>query len=726
MIQFRVKFIKMVQLVKWTSRLFIAHNWYLSIKFALLSALLYTFNLRLEQKSIEMSALNCSFSNYETLIATTSHDTMRNTDQRRLVTPANGSYYQLPPTKPDSLPLPLDYLPNLSDFLDTFGGPFRLLDNRATLLYGVYSIALYIMLAIFPLELMCFIDVGFNFIRFVLSDPSCMKDLYERRERHLSRLCSWSRNQADSRFTKGAKMILNQRDLRSNYPNKFSRPSELPLGCVITSSNGRAGAYHLELFPEHLISGESFGDELLEKTTTNSNQQQAWTKQQQARLWRLPSLGAVLKNKTGSRITTPTPSSRLSPLAHRLELGYHPSNNIKQLKTRLAINHLDRPSYQVCVANRNLQKFKPFVRSEVWFKASMIIYPIFITYYFVVLSSILGLIEYFSESSLWDTIRACKLRRNQDSSDDYLDSDWTWWDTMTYYENIYTVFLLGCASSFYCSYYFGTIYELHMWIRELSQQLELSAHVIGLIDSLSYCSNLNPIQVRRKLLNTNYNLGNTGYYVNEFGGLNELFPCMRDLKQRYWGSFRGASGGGEFNQFEGPRGKYRLRDQMALMLLTRKETLLRATYVNMCLFFDELHETRCMTTIILRRTTQIAAGFAFMASITRSQFKLSSGDYWHLNSLLIGTLTVFNLYLACAAVINSGVNKMLVQIHSLIGASLKTGSADADLFEFWLRHVGSFGEDRDVTAYCIYGYKVTWSTIINIDSVILTLYFMTT
>lgn len=59
---------------------------------------------------------------------------------------------------------------------------------------------------------------------------------------------------------------------------------------------------------------------------------------------------------------------------------------------------------------------------------------------------------------------------------------------------------------------------------------------------------------------------------------------------------------------------------------------------------------------------------------------------------------------------------MLVKIHSLISASLRTGSEDADLLEFWLRHVGSFGQDRDVTAYSIYGYKVTWSTIMNVSA----------
>lgn len=60
-------------------------------------------------------------------------------------------------------------------------------------------------------------------------------------------------------------------------------------------------------------------------------------------------------------------------------------------------------------------------------------------------------------------------------------------------------------------------------------------------------------------------------------------------------------------------------------------------------------------------------------------------------------------------------NKLLVQVHSLISASLRTSSEDADLFEFWVRHIRSFGEDRDVMSYKIFGYKITWATILNVS-----------
>lgn len=358
-IQFRVKFIKMVKLVHWASRFIIAHSWYLSIKFALISTLLYVFNVRLEGKSISMMALNCSLSNYDVLVAAELNRSVHTTTDGAAALPATSTSHQ-----GSSSPLPFDaYLPNLADLLDTFGGPFRLLDNRATLMYGVYSIAIYIMLAIFPLELMYFITVGFNFIRFVLSDPKCMMDLYARREKHLSRLASWSRNQSDSLLTRGAKMILNQRDLRSNYANHLhGRPARHGVGppppplmakaALMISSGPRSSlssgqVSHLELFPELPIEEDDEDDEVsdgwIEETGLDDEDMQ---QRQRIRRWQSPSLNTILRKEFNSNYSAAT-------VAQMAQLQFGHLHNVKQLKTRLAINHLDRPSYQVAVANRN-------------------------------------------------------------------------------------------------------------------------------------------------------------------------------------------------------------------------------------------------------------------------------------------------------------------------------------------------------------------------------------
>lgn len=61
------------------------------------------------------------------------------------------------------------------------------------------------------------------------------------------------------------------------------------------------------------------------------------------------------------------------------------------------------------------------------------------------------------------------------------------------------------------------------------------------------------------------------------------------------------------------------------------------------------------------------------------------------------------------------INNLLPQIHALISVSIMAGT-DHDLLEFWLRHIQAYGLDKDAMSYKIYGYKVTWSTILNVSS----------
>lgn len=756
MINFRVKFIRMIWLVKWMSKIIIAHNWYLCAKFGLLAVLMYVYNVQLESKQVELASFNCSLDNYSKVVSqvapkTSGHKstlTASNGHNSSLISNNSSNYddaihFALTHLEP-LLEFPehiysIDYMPHLNYVLDVYGGPFKLLGNRATLMYGFYSIAIFIMLAIFPIELMCFVNVGFNFTRFVLSDPRCMKDLYDKRKRHLCRLSSWSRNGASSLLTKGAKMILIKRDLRSNYTDDCNqlvsyllRNSDMVNFTHELAARGGGGGGGGGVNYER----KRFND-IMKRTAPGSGASAKPRSRNRAHLfdlaWSLSSASLASSSSSTSTSSSfslvvaeatsqikrqrkptnweferplPLPPLTASPIVklggshnckhYRLSkiasIEQKLSDNVKQLRTRLAINHRDKPSYQVCIANKNLERFKPFVRSDVWFKASMIIYPIFIFFYFSSLIVVIGCIEYYFESYLYDVYQACTKSKlntataatsganNSSESYGYYDN-WTSLDKLMYYENIYTVYLLSCASSFYCSYYFGTILELYVWLKEVSQQLELCAHVIGLNDQLTHSTESGSLQFNRLLrANSNHRCqGNLKHFelvnnhVNDFGGLNYLFPvgqvklrrvlrhlrtfsinCLQlkvwkvpHLFRFLWHSLAYDS------QYEN---KAKLRELMAIKMLNKRETLMRATYVNLCLFFDEVYETRFMTTTILRRTTQIASGFAFVASITRSQFK---ANYWHLTYLLFATFIVFNLYLACAAYINSGVSKQL-------------------------------------------------------------------
>lgn len=247
MIRFKVKFIHMVRLVKLISFITIAHSWYLSVKFAFMACIMYLFNIELESMKISLSQFNCSLLNDLQLfdirpleeteamkgfvhgqnLRANPHDGLlimasNDTDQQLLVnrlSHLSGSLVERvygAQERQQSSDLTTHYPTFLARLLDLFGGPYKLLGNRATLMYGFYAIAIFIMLAIFPIELL-YLHVGFNYIRFVLNDTNCMRDLYMRKRKHLDRLNNWSRNQNSSLLTLSMKKVINQRKLRCLY-----------------------------------------------------------------------------------------------------------------------------------------------------------------------------------------------------------------------------------------------------------------------------------------------------------------------------------------------------------------------------------------------------------------------------------------------------------------------------------------------------------------------------
>lgn len=60
------------------------------------------------------------------------------------------------------------------------------------------------------------------------------------------------------------------------------------------------------------------------------------------------------------------------------------------------------------------------------------------------------------------------------------------------------------------------------------------------------------------------------------------------------------------------------------------------------------------------------------------------------------------------------INKLAPQIHRFIGACM-SANTDHDLLEFWLRHIQTSALDKDALSYRIYGYKITWSSILNVS-----------
>lgn len=343
--------------------------------------------------------------------------------------------------------------------------------------------------------------------------------------------------------------------------------------------------------------------------------------------------------------------------------SYH-TRPMNSLVHSLSINHRDQPSYNVKVANENLKRFRPHVRSESWFKISMVVYPMFISYYFSMITVIIGAIYVYFTESLSQMNEKCALETEEKID---LLSVWSYLDRLTFFETQYTVFALSFSSSFYCSYYFGTIIELHIWIQEIAQQLDLSRIVLEL--NHAFPRSMQVQQARSSAGQQQEHQLPVGKAAYSLTGDQINFPVAYDDLFAYHGLDRNSMDE-FFNHFGGLRSvfahtkhqlfssqseRFKRRELIAMRLVSKRQTLLRATYINLNLFLDELHETRFMTQTILRRTTQIAFGFALMVSITRSQF---ASNTLYLTILLLATLAILNLYLVCAASINSSVSKI--------------------------------------------------------------------
>lgn len=567
-----VKFIHMRYLVKSVAFFIISCSCYITLKFALIAMLSFFFNHSLSHMDISIDQLNCNISqNLPVLISA-----KRLEDNNRAGNYLDGGLNRSVRGGNKFPCISYDTVIAQGYLVERFVGPYKSLGDMTTVLYGFFSIAVCIMLAIFPIELF-YANVGFNYIRFVLSDANVMRDLYERKQALLTMLDSMPQNQINSPISGSLKRTMRQLNLKCM---EELRPIK---------RNGLIDNI-LQIFP------------ILHSFDLRSA----------AKTW--PSFD----RSTTNQVYMPIQSIR------------HPAK----------MNTINKTSYEVKVAHENLNKFKPHVRSEAWFKATMVLYPCFMVYNFTVTFLIINELTIYLDSVL-----QTKCSGQEDSF-----QDWSFMDKLLHVETRYTVFLLSFGASFYTSYYFGTIVELYVWIQEIFQQLdlckvmaELSPH--SLIGPPLVHAARRPILVTRSqvkdnpLINAMFDhhsmtRGDIEPYYNEFGGIKSFWKHVSSLNSKQ---------------------SMRLRKQelMGFMLLSKKQTVMRAAYLNLNLFLKEVNDTRFMITTILRRTIQLAVSFALLVSLTRSQF---AANYIRLSMMLVITMIVLNLYLITAAWLSASVS----------------------------------------------------------------------
>lgn len=590
LIRFDVKFIHSKKLVKYITKAIVLHSWYLSIKFSFIAFVGYFFNLEISMRNLSLDQFNCLLSNHSDAFRNTS---IQGDDHFTHVMQNFESMFS------GFSPIPWNYL--MAVLNDMIGGPYRVLGNRATLMYGFYATALYIMLAIFPLELMS-LKVAFNYTRFVLNDTTCMGEFLDNKQDYLDAISKWSRVKSESHFTHCVNTTASQRDLRCRYVTDALTGKPSILFNIWSNNKSMDGRFSSKVH------------------------------RMKQSLYRPLSL-TFRSNESGEN----------DPTKHAvLNVDRYLNAPSKSLLHHMAFRHNSEFDYNVKVANKNLMNFIPYVRSQAWFKYSMKLYPIFIFLFFTKVIAVIALISNYFRGALRDISQDCMQKSHVNLAD-----NWSLTDYLLYYESDYQVFALSCAASFYSSYYFGTILELNIWMQELSQQLDLCTRVvtitndalrshytsdnqIGTTDWFHYREHMQHLFQRLNYLDEDI----SNSLCNEFGGIKSL-----EYLHRYKCAPLSV--------------RNRMREIMAVNLLDRKQTLLRATYVNTQLFLSEHKATRFMTRLILGRTTRLALAFAAFASLTRSQLVAS---YMNLTFLLAVCLAILNMYLIGAASINTCVS----------------------------------------------------------------------
>lgn len=495
--------------------------------------------------------------------------------------------------------------------LNILGGPYKFLGTITTLVYGFYAISIYITLVLLPIEqILAAIPMDFQHIRYVINDVACFEKFLQKKDKQMKKMNSISRIKNDSPMTLGTKKAIYLRDLRCRYV-----------------FDGKQ--LNLNMISHHR---QSLTDKFARQFKSDLNR---------LKLNRRPSYSIRSQRKSDNDDANQSTYMSNKPIFIPTRSSDKMNEPIKTLKHSIATNIHIQPSYNAKIANQNLYKyFRPYVRSDCWHKISIILNTCSIVYFFLTQFIIMITINFFMHSNSNELNSRCSSNHQLNSS----NFGWTIWDKLVFAETQYAVIVISLSTSFYSSFYFGTLLELLIWSSELLQQLHLCKLVLELTEDSARIVELINLKApgREPVIEAivgYHNIEENVYNLfNEFGGVKSLTDYYKFVQKPQ--SYR-----------------LKVREFMALKLLDKKQTVLRASHINLNMFFEEFNETREIISLILRRTTQIAMGYAFIVAITKSQFE---SGLMSLNILLCTCLSILNLYFICAALINHVVSIFII------------------------------------------------------------------
>lgn len=759
MIKFKVKFIRASQLVKRLSRFVLIHNWYLASKFLLIGLAIILLSLQQFDTSAPLKSYNCSLRQASALVYYNEHQSDKDTELNEVVfaaqhcTTLNTKFAfgidRCPAAASHLLSFPQSlaravgrhFGTDLFLMLSAFTGPFQVLGLRSALMYCFYAIALFIMMAIFPVELF-YITVGFNYTRFVLNDASCLDDIYKKRAEILQRMRSWTqmstsalttgltRNATklrclhiDSQIDVTSESRANEAKYASNFnshiPDNTGQHSHLTISVSDSERNVAKNLFISNVSTEKtdvfmntrksINARTFFGDTKshsevnlndsdsiyqsdniqqfrrtgpifnlsnharekkrkslehlnnLDFTERTNNNRGTLTKFWQVKDMEENSLNGVSKKSSTFndwRYAQHVLLHAAAPKTNDSALN-RPIRSIKSSRTFTIKKSHNTPTmteqlhFDAKLSFDNIKFFKPYIRSEQWFKISLLQYPTFILQYTVTLAMLVVANHWYLKSVVEEEVSVCTSEvatelRKLSLLDIILDL-----------EQYYSVFAISLSSSFYTSYYLSTKIELYIWLLEIEQQVNVSRVILELTNNCNqllsrYHSDFN------LLLHEMYDYHSIDYgdryltrHKKDESELNrkKSFISRNWIREKLCNEFGGLTSLVEYFKFRRQPYVLRLRcfELAGVELLGKRQTILRATYVNLNLFLHEMHDTRLMVTKIMRRTSVMCFAFAVVVSAARLQLATNT---LNLKILFFSAMYVMNLYLISAAIIN--------------------------------------------------------------------------
>lgn len=665
------------------SQLIAKYNFWLSIKFFIIGSVIGILNLQQYARGAEPTDWNCSLETSSSLLAyyyirnnPEKHEKLKSYDNYKVF---ETNYLNAPASYLEytSLIVGSTYGENIFSALSMIGGELKILGSRVAVLYFCLSMVGYLMLVLFPLNKQA---MNFEHLQFMLEDKQIARQVSIESSFIIKQLFDWIKNSKKRQRDDILHRLKLRHEERKDITNKYKR---LNLNLAIGNKERKTNAF-------------------------NQANSEAYSKQKSGTLLKTWTISDYIE--LCSSIPTNSGKGRSFNLiteinqANELRGEIDDPLRIKQ-QAYLRQYQTDNSTYEMQVSLKNLRWFKPYVRDVNYYRMCVNWYPgtvLFNIMYFAI--SICYLSLQYSHEIVNQYYRACANQTNIPLEDYYKHN---WHDTFLFFETMYSIFVFASAIAFFMTYFIGTVKDLIVWLKEFDQQLHIASLIVSKhhqFPALVNEFNINKEQLIEAVYNYHqiYDSTTKNYiksFANEFGGLTSIWKRMYiDLFVKY--KFRA-----------------QIMECIAVELLDKRQTIIRAAFLNFHLLKTFYTKARDEMTIILNGISFICIVCAFTTFIARSQFNSNINNLLY---LMYGVLGSLDATLYFTTYVTSQADRVRYRLGILL-RELKVLNKDPDLFDFYSRLDATFVNEN--FGFLVFSFKIDYKLVLSLNATIISIMY---